>query len=854
MTSRIRHPLTITCLAAVLLVSASPAYCLLMRDGQGPEPVIVQLKEAARKSDTIDIDLGRLHSIETSSGVAVVQRWVGRKYVEEISFPATFTESKALSVIAALQQLSSVEKVVAVSAANLEFDPADFSNRYAASDLIPDSVKRGFDTNPVPRRTYSRASELGPHVRNRIIVRWKEQFVFKAAATGFLQRFADFHATAGCRVISELENSEKGLTLVLQFDPARSSVLDQVLRYQACPWVDYAEPDYINQVTATPNDPLYTSGHQWNMTKISAPSAWDITRGSPGVVLAIADTGANIAHPDFAANLWSGQNNGDIHNFADNSTNVYDNSSDHHGSVVASIVGAQGNNGLYMTGVNWDVSLMHLKISDTGQNISNSVAIRAVTYAYTHGASAVNCSFGYYDNVCHKDGEDTICDHIIDPAYLTAMRNARNANTVAVCAAGNGDPLTFHGVNTDIALFSPADAPTDNVISVANTDQNDVLAVDSNWGQKTVDLSAPGVNIYGLKPTYNGNSLDLSNYFVGSGTSASAPHVTGAIGLVKARYPWEDYYGLRDRILMSTDTISTPGKPLRTSGRLNATRALHRRTVVHNFSTRARVENGDRILIMGFSIGHSVSGKDSGTGTLKIAIRAIGPDLPVSGVTLLNNPTLRLNNSAGQQIYANSDWQTLPAGQQADLSANGLTPGDPRDAAMVVTLGPGSYTAFLESQDGSFGVALCQIYELESGLDEQTRLLNVSSRCFVGTGNEIAIGGASLGTSDQFNDPSVPKRSILFRGIGPSLANYGVQGVLANPYLQVFNSAGTLLQTNDSWANMPAPTDELIEANKAPANPAEAGLWPILSAGAYTAQLSGVGGGTGIGLLELYEY
>lgn len=141
---------------------------------------------------------------------------------------------------------------------------------------------------------------------------------------------------------------------------------------------------------------------------------------------------------------------------------------------------------------------------------------------------------------------------------------------------------------------------------------------------------------------------------------------------------------------------------------------------------------------MGFNIGHTVSGKGSGTGTLKIAIRAIGPDLPISGVTKLNNPTLRLTNSAGQQIFQNSDWQTLPTGQQSDLTANHLNNMDARDAAMVLTLNPGSYTALLESQDGRFGVGLCEIYELEGGLDEQTRLLNVSSRCVVGTGGEVA--------------------------------------------------------------------------------------------------------------------
>ena len=117
----------------------------------------------------------------------------------------------------------------------------------------------------------------------------------------------------------------------------------------------------------------------------------------------------------------------------------------------------------------------------------------------------------------------------MDQVLYQALKRARDHNVVAVCSAGNSY------ANNDVYTFSPANTPTDNVIAVAASDQNDAWTF-SDYGSRTVDLAAPGVSIYGLKPTYNGNSNDLSNYSVITGTSQAAPHVTGAIALLKAKY------------------------------------------------------------------------------------------------------------------------------------------------------------------------------------------------------------------------------------------------------------------------------------------------------------------------------
>lgn len=841
----------------------------------GPEPIIVQIKESLRTSDDLDNRLAEFASLRQQSHLSVINWWAGQKLLVMLSFPTNFTEQQALAVIARLQQSPAVEKVVAQSAFNLEFKSGDFARSYDANQAIPDPARRGFDVDRLsrPHTNYSTTTQLPLHAANRLIVRWKDEYVWKAAQTGFQQHFADFNAQGECTVVEERRYSANDLTQVLEFDPVEYSILDQLRYYQACDWVDYVQPDYIYEPQTVPNDPIY-AGSQWSLPKISAPSAWNLTVGSNSVVIAVVDSGANIAHPDFAPNLWSGQNNGEVHNFVYGGTDVSDDSG--HGSNVASIIAARGNNNLYMSGVSWMVSLMHLKVVDGfGQfnppGMSTSL-VNGIDYASTHGASAINVSLGlFYCAQSHIDPEtgERVCDspYVVDPMLLDALERARTSNVVGVvvvCAAGNGSPDSpGPGTSTDGTSFSPATAATDNVISVAASDQSDARGSFSNYGVRTVDLAAPGVAIRGLKPIppNPNNTGDLNNYSIFDGTSQAAPHVTGTIALVKAKYGWENYHGLRDRVLMGTDDIASWSTLVRTGGRLNANKALHPRSLIRNLSTRARVESGDRIMIGGFLIG------GSGSGTLKVAIRGLGPSLPNLGVAKLTDPKITLNNSSGQLIYSNNDWGSLPTLQKNDLTANGLTPTDSREAAMVQTLAPGRYTVFLESQNGVYGVGLFEVWELEGGTDEQTRLLNVSTRCIVGVNNEQAIAGVILGDPTQPNNTDLPKRSLLLFGKGPSLLT--VPGRLANPFLGLYNSTGTLMSYNDSWSaatasvvkatdsswtTVSAPVDELIQAQIAPTYAAESALWPILKSGRYTTILSGVSGCTGVGLIEMYEY
>ncbi len=323
----------------------------------------------------------------------------------------------------------------------------------------------------------------------------------------------------------------------------------------------------------------------------------------------------------------------------------------------------------------------------------------------------------------------------------------------------------------------------------------------------------------------------------------ATPHVTGALGLIKSRFPWEDYRGIRDRVLMGVDHTGTLNGLCRTEGRLNVFKALQTRSMIRNLSTRARVEGGDRVMIGGFVIGGSPTG-----GQLKVAIRGLGPSLAGSGVTvpLLVDPTIHLEGPGLQESEkTNNNWyEDLSA---PDLEAIGLAPSDGREAAMIRWLWPGSYTVTVSSQDGQYGVGIFEIYELQGNTNEQSRLLNLSTRCIVGTGEEEPIAGAIIGDQNNTGLPK-PDRRVLIFGKGPTIP---VAGALQDPQIQVLTTG----DYSNNWGELYGPLqEELGEAGLLPIDGRESALWPTWQPGNYAVKLNGTYGSTGIGLLEIYEY
>ena len=225
-------------------------------------------------------------------------------------------------------------------------------------------------------------------------------------------------------------------------------------------------------------------------------------------------------------------------------------------------------------------------------------------------------------------------------------------------------------------------------------------------------------------------------------------------------------------------------------------------------------------------------------------MRGIGPSLAGAGLSdVLADPTLELRDSSGALLFQNDNWQDDPA-QAAQLTALGLAPQNSNESGIVATLLPGAYTAVLAGKNQGTGIGLVEIYDVNPTANSQ--LANISTRGFVQTGDNVMIGGFILGGSSKTTE-------IAVRGIGPSLAQFGLSNLLADPTLELRDSNGALLISNNDWQDDPISAAQLTAHNLAPQNSLESGIFATLPPGAFTAILAGNNNGIGIGLLEIYN-
>ena len=365
--------------------------------------------------------------------------------------------------------------------------------------------------------------------------------------------------------------------------PAGQKIEDVLKRLARIPGVEAVQPNYYYELQAAPNDPRFEDAGMYGLTKISAPQAWDITTGSPSVVVANIDTGVRYTHEDLAANMWTNQgeinNNGlddDGNGFVDDYYgydfffNDGDPADEHgHGTNTAGTIGAAGNNGLGISGVNWSVRIMNIKIYDAdGFGTTSAMLINAYNYIRMMKLRGVNIRV---TNNSYA-GCDEACGY--DQATKDALDAMGDAGILNVFAAGND------GRNTDVNPAYPGSYTSPSVINVAASTVADERNPISNFGVGSVDLAAPGSGI--LTTAFSSDS----SYVAQTGTSMAAPHVTGVAALLASHNPALTVASLKASILNNADSLSGWQGVVKTGGRLNAAKALQNQTVcIFNLSS-----------------------------------------------------------------------------------------------------------------------------------------------------------------------------------------------------------------------------------------------------------------------------
>ena len=358
--------------------------------------------------------------------------------------------------------------------------------------------------------------------------------------------------------------------------PAGESVIAAADAYERRSEVLYAEPNFIHEPSVLPNDTEFHrlwGLHQNSDADIDAPQAWEVTAGQSGVRVAVIDTGVDYDQPDLNPNMW--QNDDPINGSDDDGNGFVDDtvgwdffeddlqpseefsaSDEYHGTHVAGTIGARGDNDRGVTGVNWDVSLMALRAGNM-DGLPTSAIVNATEYACDNGAQIVNGSYGA-------------------DVMSAAQRDAILAcpDTLFVFAAGNdGWDLDGSGPGSDSFPCELHRAPTNatNVLCVAATDRDDLLADFSQHGTDAVHLAAPGVGILSTWPGPLGNV-----YTELDGTSMASPHVAGVAALLLAQNSSRTVTDLKALLLSSVDPLASLSDKTITGGRLNACLALGR--------------------------------------------------------------------------------------------------------------------------------------------------------------------------------------------------------------------------------------------------------------------------------------
>ncbi|ATC64559.1 hypothetical protein CMV30_11675 [Nibricoccus aquaticus] len=593
---------------------------------------------------------------------------------------ATHTPSPATTAV------SSSSPATPAPAAHTASLPADaqpvagtarsIEDRYASAPTLDERASPPDSTGRFTKNRLVRTTEKYPHIR--IEEQWQrdpatgqDTLLNRTAMVGdhLLVRAADSVTRAALETAlaptgGHIRRAIPGSSLYLIQTPALTlEAYDSLLasfRQSGLP-LAYVEPDYVVYATFTPNDPAF--GQLWGLhntgqtggtgdADIDATEAWDISRGSTAVLVAVIDTGIDHTHPDLAANMWTntgeiaGNNIDDDGNgyiddirgwdFVNNDNNPTDDQG--HGTHCAGTIGAVGNNGIGVAGVAHTVRLVGAKFLSASGSGTTSDAIEAVLYTTRLGVTLTSNSWG-------------------GPGYSQALKDAIDAAQTAgilfVTAAGNDS------ANTDIAPSYPAAYNSANILSVAATDYRDQLAWFSNYGAITTDLAAPGVSIYSTYPENRYSTL--------SGTSMACPHVAGAAALLKSVNPAQTWSTLKASLLANTDALPSLTGKVATGGRLNIARAIIVSAGPYVSVTSIQTLDGATGGASGNADGIPSPGE---TIALPIGVKNLGSATATGLTTQL---TVTTGGDQIQVIGSSQNWPDLASGASAQSTPGAFT-------------------------------------------------------------------------------------------------------------------------------------------------------------------------------------
>lgn len=424
----------------------------------------------------------------------------------------------------------------------------------------------------------SSASAAAPeYIPGELVVKLKGVSSASRIQAAVIQRLQD---RLGTRAVADMESFETDSSLHKIVLSDAKNTRQALLALSQDAQVEIAEPNFIYRSFgqadfAAPNDPEL--GRLWGMNNTGqADSSGQVGKagsdigvfplwqrgivGSRSVVVAVIDTGVDLTHPDLKENIYinpkeipgngkDDDGNGFVDdlsgwNFVSKSNNPNDDQD--HGSHVSGTIGARGNNGVGIVGVNWNVSILPIKFLDAGGSGSLQNAVESINYARKMKVNIMSNSWG-------GGG--------FSQTMLKAIQDAREEGILFVAAAGN------ESNNNDSTPTYPATYNVDNVLSVAATDNRDQLASFSSYGSKTVHVAAPGVRVYST--TKNGG------YNTFSGTSMATPHVSGVAALLLAAQPQMTYAQIKDRLIKTSQPVTSLRKRVAAKGRVNAYNALN---------------------------------------------------------------------------------------------------------------------------------------------------------------------------------------------------------------------------------------------------------------------------------------